>query len=68
MKATQAENGAPQITLESIAYAGAALVDKGMMPQISTLLQKYNIQVITQLPKEAYPAFAADLRALGAQI
>lgn len=55
-------------TIEALSNAGAALCEKGMMPQLVGLLQKYGCQAITQLKPEYIPAFAAELRALGAAI
>ena len=57
-------------TLEALSRAGAALIDTdaGKMPQLLALLGKYGVQAMTQLPKEAYSAFGADLKALGAQL
>ena len=57
-----------EITLESISRAGAGLVDAGKMPDIMAALKKFGVQAITQLKPEEYEAFAAELRALGAQI
>ena len=55
-------------TIEALSNAGAALCEKGMMPQLIGLLGKYGCQAITQLKPEFIPAFAAELRALGAAI
>ena len=63
-----AQTQAAPITLDAISRAGAALVDQGKMQQIMALLGKYGVQAITQLNANAYEAFAADLRALGAAI
>ena len=59
---------AESYTLEALSRAGAALIDDGKMPQLLALLGKYGVQAVTQLPKEAYTAFAAELKALGAQL
>ena len=59
---------APTFTSEMIANAGAELLGRGMMPQLMSLLQKFGVQAVTQLKQEQYPAFAAELRALGANI
>ena len=59
---------AESYTLEALSRAGAALIDAGKMPQLLALLDKYGVQAVTQLPKEAYIAFAAELKALGAQL
>ncbi len=59
---------APTIDLDAISRAGAALIDQGKMQQVMALLQKYGVQAITQLQASTYPAFAEDLRGLGAVI
>lgn len=59
---------APTFTPEMIANAGAELLGRGMMPQLMSLLQKFGVQAVTQLKQDQYPAFAAELRALGANI
>ena len=59
---------AESYTLEVLSRAGAALIDEGKMPPLLKLLDKYGVQAVTQLPREAYSAFAAELKALGAQL
>lgn len=59
---------AESYTLEALSRAGAALIDDGKMPQLLALLGKYGVQAVTQLPKDAYTAFAAELKALGARL
>ena len=56
------------ITIDMLAAAGAPLVDQGKMQQLMALLNKYGVQAITQLTPDKYDTFAADLRAIGAQI
>lgn len=59
------------VTMQTIATAGAALVDAGpenMAKLIGLLQSKYGVQTITQLKPEQYEAFAADLRAMGAKL
>lgn len=56
------------LTMNDIATAGAQLIDKGKMGQLLDLLKKYSVQAVTQLKESDYPAFAADLRTLGAEI
>lgn len=56
------------LTMNDIATAGAQLIDKGKMGQLLELLKKYSVQAVTQLKESDYPAFAADLRTLGAAI
>lgn len=55
-------------TLDEISRAGAALVDAGKMDDVLNLCAKYGIQLLTEIPKNQFAAFAADLRALGADI
>ena len=59
---------APQYTLEMIAKAGTALVDAGKLGEVSALLGKFGVDVLTALDPSMYGAFATELRALGAQI
>lgn len=58
-------------TIDEIGNAGAALIEKGKMPELLNLLAKYEIQAIVQLqsaPAETVQAFAEDLKALGAEL
>ena len=55
-------------TLEQLAAAGGPLMDAGKGAQLMALLQKYGVTALDQLDPSYYPAVAADLRALGAQI
>lgn len=68
----QAPNGvpvaAPQYTLEMIAKAGTALVDAGKTAEVSALLARYGVEVLTALDPAMYGSIAMELRALGAQI
>lgn len=59
---------APLLDLDTISRAGAALVDQGKMQEILLILQKYGVMAVNQLRSDQYPAFADDLRALGADI
>lgn len=68
---TQPAQQAPaarQYTADEIARAGASLLEKGLMPQLISLLGKYNVQSITGLRPDQFPAFAADLKAMGADL
>lgn len=58
---------APAITVDDLGRAGASLIDAGKMPQLIALLGKYGVQAITQLQPAAFPAFAEELKALGAK-
>lgn len=58
----------PAYTLDQISRAGAALLDANKMDLLLALLNRYNVQAITQLRPEQYGAFATELRALGAAI
>lgn len=53
--------------LDDIANAMAALIDEGKMAACMATIQKYGVPAINLLPKESYPAFAEDLKALGAK-
>lgn len=55
-------------TLNAISVEGARLVEAGKMAQLQALLQKFGVVTITQLRQEQYAAFAAEMRALGANI
>lgn len=69
VQATQvAAPAAPAYTLDQLANAGAALLEKGMMDQLMGLLAKYGVQAVTQLKAEQYSAFVNDLRTMGAAI
>lgn len=59
---------APVIDLETISRAGAALIDQGKMQDILALLKKYGVMAVNKLDPSQFPAFANDLRALGADI
>ena len=57
-------------TIEQLSVAGAALCEQGKMPQLIALLGKYGVQAVTQLnpAPETLNAFAAELKALGANL
>ena len=59
---------AESYTLEALSRAGAALIDAGKMPQLLALLDKFGVKAVTQLSKDAYNDFAAELKSLGAQL
>lgn len=63
-----APTAAPSYTLNQLSVAGAMLAESGKREEIRTLLGRYGVPALTQLPKEQYGAFAMDLRALGAKI
>lgn len=54
-------------TLPELQVAAQALMES-RMPDLQALLTKYQVISLTELPEDKYPAFATDLRALGAQI
>lgn len=54
-----------QYTMQDIAKVGAALLDKGMMPQLSAILNEMGVMAIPQLRPEQYPVVAEKLTALG---
>lgn len=51
--------------MQDIAKVGCALMDKGMMPQLSNLLAEMGVQAIPQLRPDQYPLVAEKLIALG---
>lgn len=59
---------APSYSMEQIATAGAALVDAGKRDQLLELLGRFGVRAVTQLQPAQFGVFAAELRALGAQI
>ena len=56
------------IDLDMISRAGATLIDQGKMADILALLKKYGVMAVNKLDPSQFPAFAEDLRALGASI
>lgn len=54
-----------QYTMQDIAKVGAGLLDKGMMPQLSAILNEMGVMAIPQLRPEQYPVVAEKLIALG---
>lgn len=55
-------------TMEQLAAAGGPIMNRGDGPKLVAALAKYGVQALTMLKPEQYASFAADLRALGAQI
>lgn len=55
-------------TVDDLSRAGATLIDQGKMPQLIDLLKKYGVQAVTQLDASQYPAFAEDMKTLGAAL
>lgn len=55
-------------TVEQIANAAAPIMQRGDGQKLAGLLGKYGVQALTQLDAQYLPSFAADIRALGAQI
>ena len=55
-------------TQDQIAVAMTGLVDQGKQPQVMQVLAQFGAASLMQVPKEQYPALAAQLRALGAAI
>lgn len=56
-------------TLEELSDAGSWLVDQGKMEAVMDLLAtKYGVDTVVKVPETSRAAFAADLRALGANI
>ncbi len=59
---------APVYTFDDLARAAGPLMDAGKTADLQALLRSFNVQALTQLPKEQYGAFATALRGLGARI
>ena len=59
---------APAYTLDQLQVAIGPLMDAGKAPQLQGLLAKYGVQRMPDLRPDQLPAFAADLRGLGARI
>lgn len=59
---------APAYTFDDLAHAAAPLMDAGKTPELQALLRSFNVQALTQLPKEQYGAFATALRGMGARL
>lgn len=58
-----------QYTVDEISRAGAALLEQpGKMGQLVALLGKYGVPSVVGLNPNQYAAFAADLKALGADL
>lgn len=55
-----------EITIETLMRAGVDLMNKGV--NAAAVLTEFKVQTLTELPKEQYPAMAARLRQLGANI
>ncbi|MBQ6163948.1 MAG: hypothetical protein IJK23_05690 [Clostridia bacterium] len=55
-------------SLDDIATAGAALIDAGKLNEMMEVLAKYGAETIFEIQPAQFPAFVADLRALGAKI
>lgn len=58
----------PTYTYEDLARAAAPLMDAGKTADLQALLRSFNVQALTQLPKEQYGAFATALRGMGARL
>lgn len=59
---------APAYTFDDLARAAAPLMDAGKTPDLQALLRSFNVQALTQLPKDQYGAFATALRGMGARL
>lgn len=66
--AVQTATPAKAYTLDDIANAMAALIDEGKMAACMETIRKYGVPAINLLTVEQYPAFAEDLKALGAKL
>lgn len=68
VKPAQVPTSAPTYTLEQIQAAIGPLLQAGRHTDLQNLLAKYQVATMTDLQPAQYGAFAADLRAIGAQI
>lgn len=59
---------APVYSFDDLARAAGPLMDAGKTADLQALLRSFNVQALTQLPKEQYGVFATALRGLGARI
>ena len=64
----QVPTSAPTYTLDQIQAAISPLLAAGRHVDLQNLLAKYQVATMTDLQPAQYGAFAADLRAMGAQI
>ena len=64
----QVPTSAPTYTLDQIQAAISPLLAAGRHVDLQNLLAKYQVATMTDLQPAQYGAFAADLRAIGAQI
>ena len=68
VKPAQVPTSAPTYTLDQIQAAIGPLLQAGRHTDLQNLLAKYQVATMTDLQPVQYGAFAADLRAMGAQI
>lgn len=59
---------APAYKLEDLQAAVGPLLMQGKGPQLQSLLKKYDVQRLPDLPEDKRGLFATDIRGLGAQI
>ena len=65
--ATAPEPTMKEYKLEELQVAMQPLINS-KLSELQALLAKYGVPSLVELPKERYPEFAADLRAMGVQI
>lgn len=59
---------APGYSFDQLAVAATQIMDMGRQQDLLQLLAGFGIQSLTALPKDAFGAFANQLRALGAKL
>lgn len=59
---------AKEYSLDELLTATAPLMDAGKIADLQTLMQKYGVASMMEIPKEKYGELATDLRALGAKL
>lgn len=64
----QVPTSVPAYTLEQLQAALGPLLSSGRGAELQSLLTKYQVASMTELAAAQYGAFAADIRAMGAQI
>lgn len=63
-----APTAAATYTTDDLARAAVGLVDAGRQAELMSVMSKYGVVALPDLPADQYAAFAADLRALGVAI
>ena len=62
------EVNTPKYDIDMLSRAGTALLDKGGMNNLLALLAEFGVQSMMELKPEQYPAFAAKMKEIGADL